>query len=194
MRECCCDLCVEEEEEDCRETERKFNEVVEVCLDISECPKKEPHPLWGRPIEKMENNMFDVALPTETERQRAHLIRRSWNIKQEKIYAARDHFHLDDDDYPRTPAEYVERIKAGKFVLRKADDTDDEGGEIFYNSPPRYIVFRDPANPADHKGFNAFSDKVHEARVKLEDKITVSDPVDGLTLLEAFEATDFLAN
>lgn len=128
------------------------------------------------------------AIPVET-KQRKYLLTRLYELNQDKEYAARKTFNIDDDPAPEGGDQLVERIKSGKFILNQEliDATNKEGR--FFSMPCLYgIEWRDPAKPSDEAGFKAFRDKLNKLYTDTADTINIASPADGLVALKAFEA------
>lgn len=100
-------------------------------------------------------------------------------------------FCMNDDDPPASPKEMMERIAAGKFTIDQIKD--DEGNLLnkfpHYTTASRALNWRDPAKPADQKGYDAALNKMYAERTKTLDTISVMPPADGLAALRAFESS-----
>lgn len=98
-------------------------------------------------------------------------------------------FHLTDDEAPKTPSEFLQRIKDGKFVLPT-----DEEFKKHYNylrDPGALIKWRDPAVKADKDGYDAAHKKLIAARDDVFDAIMVKKPIDALKDVQAFRDATF---
>lgn len=121
----------------------------------------------------------------------AHLLDRLADAYHDKKTLAKSLFKIEDSAFePKTPKEYVERIKAGAFTFTRPDRVTPEGEwttavDYIHSSPSAYISWR--TEPADTKGFEAWKDRVLAAKQKVEDTIRVLTPAEGLTALQAFE-------
>jgi len=111
-----------------------------------------------------------------------YLESRIYNTASQKVSAFATQFGINDDPDPRTPAELVERITAGKYILpdatkRKAYSALDG------------IRWRDPAVKEDTDGYKAAVKAMKVQQQIAEDIIKLKDPAtDGLAALQAFEA------
>jgi hypothetical protein len=148
---------------------------------------------------KMEKNMrtgFDANVnigvvqgsPSE-DTQRSHLQNRLWHIAHAKQREMYTHFKLGEDDRPTSPEEMIERIKKGEFSLKEPDSYDKKGKPIYYDRPTHYFEWR--KEPKDEEGYNTAMKTMNEAKTKVEDRIVVLPPVEGLKALEEFEAATF---
>jgi hypothetical protein len=123
------------------------------------------------------------------DRQKNHLLDRLRQLKNEKNETMRVNFGLTELPRPKTPAELVEYIKAGKYVFKHEDDLSSDFDSEFYYNPWRFLEFRDPAVKVDREGY----EKAHKALDKLyddiKDEIIVKSPEDALAALRQFEST-----
>jgi len=104
------------------------------------------------------------------------------SIASEKIIALSNQFGINDDPDPRTPAELVARITAGKYILP------DPAKRKAYNALDG-IRWRDPSVKEDMDGYNAAISALKVQKIAAKDIIMVKDPAtDGLAALQAFEA------
>lgn len=134
-----------------------------------------------------EKNMYFADKNEDTKKN--HLMSRLSSIYYDKVPELRKAFNMDVDE-PTSPKDIAERLKAGKYTVRKADkDVDDIDVWNFYWRD--YFSWEDPANPADTKGFDAAMDKLQDAHTKTKDTIIVMDEVAGLAALREFEAATF---
>src|SRR5882762_4882917 len=60
-----------------------------------------------------------VAAQPEQKQEKLYMVERLTDIKNDKSEELRSHFHVDDDFPPETAEEFLERVKAGKFILRE---------------------------------------------------------------------------
>ena len=98
---------------------------------------------------------------------------------------------------PKSPKEYVEMIKAGKFIFGKAylnEDgswRDDSDHPYFYESISRFIHWEDPALKPDQAGYDAAEKLMDSAWKDAQRTIRIGTPTEGRKALEEFEAKSF---
>lgn len=123
----------------------------------------------------------------------AHMIDRLHTIYRNKEKEAMDTFGYNDDKYPKSPKELVERIKAGEFtfedtrVLTQDGDWSDADDKWGHQSAIEYIVWR--TKPIDREGYKAWTVKAKALKQEVEDTIRVLTPAEGLQALQRFEGT-----
>ena len=128
--------------------------------------------------------------PTE-QRQRDHLIGRLHEIKCTKNEALRVQFGLAELPRPKSAAELVEYIKAGKYVFTREDDLVNEDFDYneFYYSPWSYLEFRDPEVKKDREGYEKAKKALEKLYDDTRDEIVVLDVEKGLAAVRQFETT-----
>jgi hypothetical protein len=181
------------------EAEAKYN-----SLDC--CTAAVPAPCVGyKEPKKQEKKMYDLDMDysetnnlTADERKAQFLSQSLQTAASRKRGEAWSAFHMDGTDAPKSPKEFVDFIKEGKFQFSKAflnDDgtwRDEEDHPYFYSdSMQRFLKWDDPAQRPDKKGWEAASEKIHAATTTAERAIVVGTPAEGLKALEEFEATIF---
>lgn len=92
-------------------------------------------------------------------------------------------YHIQDDDFPKSAEEMVERIKADKFII----PTKDANGVMEYGFGPYGLFWRDPNVPADKEGFKAALDVFNDMKNDAIDAVTVLPEVDGLDALRQLQ-------
>ena len=162
-----------------------------------------PVPVPKQEIKKMSHAyaIANVAMtanhPTEHEQAKSHLIYRLHQIANKKDEELQKHFHLADDDAPKTPKQLIDRIKEGKFKVRKPDHSFDNEEDYMDSehysqySLLSYFNWRDPDHKKDHKGYDTAVKKLEKAVEHLNDTLLVSDAKDGLIALREFEEKKF---
>lgn len=88
-------------------------------------------------------------------------------------------FGLRDLPAPKTVQEYVNRLKAGEYVIEKDR----------YSDSPK-LRWRLPTTVEDLDGFNTAWDKFYAAREKVLLKVAVADLQEALKAVEDFRDTD----
>ena len=119
---------------------------------------------------------------TETQDQRKYLTNRLQEVYNEKRDSLEATFGLIDDEPPTTAKEMLERIEAGKFVIKGLDKPD--RWFEWYSA----IQWRDPAKKADKDGFEAARKALKAERQKVLDIIKIDEPKAGLEAIKALEA------
>lgn len=121
--------------------------------------------------------------------QRSHLENRVYQITSAHETKLRADFHMDNDEAPESFDELVARFKDGKVQFDKNIKTDRKfsyTGDLL-----RYLVWRDPAVPADLTGYEAANKKLRDARTMVLDDVTILEPKDALASVRAFEVQTF---
>lgn len=144
-------------------------------------------------VPKKENNMSSysnaqvaqITRPTETEQQRDYFLGRLLQLAHEKERQELKHFGMVDDDPPKTPKEYVQRIKDNKFMIQK-DCDDMETGRYSWE----YLIWRDPEVKRDQDGYTAARELIHKVIGETEDEIW-NDPKNALAAVHKFEKHTF---
>lgn len=149
---------------------------------VKACVKKSPS--------AKEQTMNTIQITNDTDsNKRGYLERRLYDIKDEKMVAARDTYNLNDMDSPSTPKEMADRITAGLFEIKGLDTKADQ--KFGWNGWAGAMHWRDPAKKADKVGFDAFQTKVEAAAQTVEDTIAILPAADALKALQDFEAATF---
>ena len=104
--------------------------------------------------------------------------------KYEKLAALRKQFGLENDDYPMSAQELVNRIAAGKFILNPEtkDTTQYSKGDVLRN-----ITWRDPAIKKDQAGYDAAEKALGEAYLTAKMAI-MTNPAAGADAVAKFAA------
>jgi len=116
---------------------------------------------------------------------RIYLQRRVERVYEDGRIALARKFYLLEDDAPQTAKAYVERIQEGKYQLPKLDE---DTGVTTYGTGPYGIIFRDPANVADKKGFDEAEKQLKAARTDALDIVNTLGETDALNALKDFQA------
>lgn len=122
---------------------------------------------------------------TETQDQRHYLARQLQSVGYAKDIEMMKSFGLTDDPYPRKGSELLDRIKAGKYILR------DEKSVKWAESALDYFEWRDPAIVKDQDGFDEAHKVMQKSKLDTDRTIQIAAPADGLAALKAFEAMSF---
>jgi len=155
------------------------------CNPTPVCKKKEKdmQSISLNPTIRLEQPCMDTFNATETAQD--HLTERLSIATHDKKAAARKAFGLENDDRPRTPQSFIDRILAGKFVIpedRKTQNTYD---------PTDYIIWRDPAIKKDEVGYQIAEKAIEVASDDVMDIIIVKGNEAGLEAVNAFKAKTF---
>jgi hypothetical protein len=98
-------------------------------------------------------------------------------------------FGLANDERPTTAKDLIDRITAGKYVLRDdsdyQEDFDYDFGGLFG------IIWRDPSVKKDRDGFNKANDALEAAKQDAIDLIVISDAATGLKAVQDFATKTF---
>lgn len=110
-----------------------------------------------------------------------HLIERLSDATEKKLTAAQRKFGMIDDERPRTPQSFVDRILGGKFFI-----TEDRKNQYTYD-PTDYIIWRDPSVKKDEAGFGEARTAINEASNDVMDILIVKGPEAGLAAINTFK-------
>lgn len=105
------------------------------------------------------------------------------SVRYEKDEALLRQFGMSADPTPATPEELIERIEAGKFVLRDS--------KYGFNLLDRFS-WRDPSVKKDQLGYDAASAALQAEYITLKDAI-VTAPADGAKQVAALQAWTYTA-
>jgi hypothetical protein len=103
----------------------------------------------------------------------------------------RKQFGLVDDEFPTSPKELAERLKAGKYVVRYLHEDGNPGEYDDYIN--RYeplgglIRFRDPAVKEDQDGYSAAREEMLTVKKSVEDTLYIDTPENALKAIQEFE-------
>lgn len=160
-------------------------------------PLSVPHPQEApakdlgqkNPGKRKKNMCYDCDTPmTEAQLKREHLTSRLYQEQETKYDELRRAFGLQDDPYPTSYADFLQRIKDGKYVISEESLKKNPYAGYSYAN---VIRWRDPALKEDEDGFKAATKKLDAAYRDAEDIIVVFDEKAGLEALKAFEAKTF---
>lgn len=132
--------------------------------------------------EERELTMYHEFPTSDIERERIHLRDRAYPLFDKKLNQILRHYHLQDDEYPQTAKEAIERIRQGRFVLPEKDE------ELRGYSLMDRIKWRDPNAKPDKEGAKLPKENLEKDYNHLMDSINVYTPKEGLEALRAFEA------
>lgn len=141
-----------------------------------------------------EDNMTTVQITEDTAARdaRRYLTNRLWSVKNEKRGEATEKFNINGMPCPKTLKEVADRLAKGLYVIDGLDKNPEKS--TYYTDLGDLISWRDPSKPADHKAYDAASEKIEAAAVPVEDAIAILPAPDALKILTDFETKDLLAN
>ena len=119
--------------------------------------------------------------PTQESLAFERIVHRAKEEYNEKDRALRKQYGITKDDTPRTPKDLIERIKAGKYVLR------DEYENSYCYNPGEYITWKDPKIEKDQDGYEKASKKLEKSYQETLDLIYISTGEEGLKAFQKFE-------
>lgn len=115
--------------------------------------------------------------------------------KRGELYVA---FKMEGTPPPKSPKEFVDYIKAGKFEFAKNYLNDDGSWRDETKTPywysnrfMDYVSWNDPEKAADFAGYEAAVDKVEADQKEVMRTITIGTPAEGLAALKDFESKTF---
>lgn len=161
-----------------------------------ECGNSSPQ---KRAKEKKMYNDLELGINEQTsdERKAQYLIDQLWNAESAKSTDLYHAFHMAGPSEPKSPKEFMDRIKAGQFKFVK-DYLNDDGtfrdpdNRYFdWYSPKRYFTWDIPGETPDPKGHETAQGELRLAKTKAERTITISTPDEGLKALQDFESQTF---
>lgn len=127
----------------------------------------------------------ECATLTGEDKQRKDLLVRISQVQDKHWTQLRKDFYIDNDDRPYTAKELTDRIQAGKFILK-----DETKNQHTYHCAD-YIVWRDPAHPADEDGFQTAMNKLSDAEIEAQD-VAKFQPIEaGFKALKDFQSATF---
>lgn len=175
-----------------------------VCMAPAAVPSREDVTNWYFPSARIQEQEKEQtmriesiavapAAKSETQTQFDYFTDRLGTLKWNKITTARADFFLDNDQAPTTVKERKARIAAGKFIIdwNHADEDYEEDEEVFYGLGGGHIVWRDPAKPADRKGYDAAIANIGDEYQRTVDVMRISDGKGMLEALQAYESKTF---
>lgn len=135
----------------------------------------------------------DRTTTTPDERKAAYLQMQLSDASYRKQNELSEHFKLDLQAAPRSPAELIQWAKDGWFKYNSCAVNEDgswkDENSARWQPPASYILWDNPNR--DTSGYYAAYKKLDDATRKAERLITVGTPAEGLKALEEFEATTF---
>lgn len=171
-----------------------------VCIP-QEYPAKEPPPQQPMANNKKGKAMtYDLDFTdtsTETERTKDYLVGELDSEYCQHGSKIQEKF-LPEQPRPKSPKEFVEFIKDGKFKFSK-DFLNDDGTwrdpDVihwrWWHDPSSFLRWNDPNVVQDKDGWNKSRDKMDESYRSTARKIHVLPPAEGLDALVKFSETDF---
>lgn len=165
-----------------------------VCISSDVYPVDYPTPKtqaktgWGAKATKKEENPMasyasaQIIADTTEKDQRAYITDRLYTIEHQHKDALRKQFGLIDDEAPRTPAEFIQRISDGKYTIDKEKLDKDT------YAPANYIRWRDPSVVEDRPGYEAAKLKLQDAYRTAKDAAILSPIADAKTAMDTFKA------
>lgn len=163
---------------------------INIGMGVSTSPCYPSAPVKSAPVQKRAKKMYDCDYDcggelTETQQTKNHLINRLENVAGERSVELHKAYGLKDDDRPKTPREFLDRITGGKFVISE----ENMNKKIYYFEDA--VRWRDPAVKRDEEGFELASKKLRDAQTDATDEIMVKTPEQGLEILKTFKTATF---
>lgn len=143
----------------------------------------------GACVPKRSTNMYNemqIREVTDESRKVQFLLEELHDERDNKVEDLRRKYGIDQT-YPKNRKELAEWLKTGKFLIEGLDKPDKAEEDIEYWNIRDKIRFT--SVPQDDKGFVAAYDLLMVAYNKARVQISVLSPVDGLKVLEAFQAS-----
>lgn len=155
------------------------------CATTTCCAVPTPGPTVACNQEK-DTTMYLNNSPIDIQ-QKQYLTERLTKEAREKQDALRHDFNLVDDEAPKSPAELIERITKGRFVV----DEDTLNRDIHISELPYFFIWRDPAAKKDQAGYDAAYKAMQAAKTAATDTIIVKDAEAGLAAVTEFASKTF---
>jgi hypothetical protein len=128
---------------------------------------------------------------TTADKQRGYFVDRLYALKSEKLDELWKQFGMSDLDLPKTPAEFVDLVKTGKYYFRKPDqEATQYEPAVYYERVSSYIRFRDPLVKKDDAGYERALKALNVAHENARDKLWAEQ--DSLKVLEDFRNWKYL--
>jgi hypothetical protein len=122
---------------------------------------------------------------TEADDQRDYLLDRLQEIRENKICALREKFHMDEKT-PTTVKELIYRITNEKYTLPSPEDIAMKEGYGY--QPTSIIRWNDPAFPADPEGYKAAKDTDDILYQTAKDNVVVKSGLSALSAVTEYES------
>ena len=155
---------------------REINGLKLVPLEISEeCTYNFPK----------ENTAMNYTINLEV-KQRDYLSSRAYRIQTNKESELYRQFGIWENEPPKTRNELMQRIKDGKFVIRRNEDEDydDDDSCNFFSTN---VIWRDPEVKKDFEGLETAKKTLTSYYTSVIDTVTIKSLDEGLKAVEAFE-------
>lgn len=142
-------------------------------------------------------NKKETAMDTTTiydieDEKRSYLRNRLTDIRYQKASKLEKEFGLLDDDAPKTPQEYVDRIKSGMVTFPTDEEFIKNNANMSFNGwcalkPGSTLRWRDPAVKEDRDGYHKAMTAFEATETPVYDAIAIEDPKDALDAVQAHE-------
>lgn len=98
-------------------------------------------------------------------------------------------FNMSDDDAPKTPGEFKDRVSKGLVTFRCGGNDLKDDQKFPYNDWDESLRWRDPSKPKNSEGYEKATTKLGESLKDYTTRVLVlQNPEDGLKVLEEFKA------
>jgi len=152
--------------------------------DCTQAPAKACKPCDENKKEAIPMSSFSTAIVNTSDsieaKQRRSLSSALHNAFHDKIDAAEKQFNINAGTAPGTVAEFIQRIKDGKFSI-KPDQEDQYAGSFWY-----VIDWKDPSVTVDKDGYKAARAALETEYHALELRIGIIPVADALAAVEAY--------
>lgn len=116
----------------------------------------------------------------------ANDLRTTYYVKTEEL---RGDFNMSDDETPKTPGEFKDRISKGLVTFRNGGNDLKDDQKFPYGDYIQSLRWRDPSKPKNSEGFDKATSKLGDSLKDYTTKVLVlQNPEDGLKVLEEFKA------
>lgn len=153
-------------------------------------PSDEPTPTVQKQSPK-ENSMTplygnDENLKTNQLNVLANDLRTAYYGKTEDL---RSDFNMTDDETPKTPGEFKDRISKGLVTFRGGGNDLKDDQKFPYGDYIQSLRWRDPSKPKNSEGYEKAVSKLGESlKAYTTRTLVLQNPEDGLKVLEEFKA------
>lgn len=118
--------------------------------------------------------------------QHKYLKSRLADVVDDKREELREQFLIEWTDYPKTPAEFKQRVADGKFTWEFGNLKED--AELGYHGIGEWFSWR--TQPADEKGYDVATEQLDKDATAVKDQAMLSYE-DGLRALQQLEAKTY---
>jgi hypothetical protein len=150
--------------------------------------KKAPESAQKQSPKENDMNLYgnDQALKTNQLNVLANELRSAYYTKTEDL---RTDFNMKDDEPPKTPGEFKDRVSKGLVTFRSSGNDLKDDQKFPYGDFSETVRWRDPSKPKDSEGYEKATGKLSSKLKDYTTKVLVlQNPEDGLKLLEEFKA------